>query len=129
LKYACIAGIFIHPWQYLRSSFSRDAAEYISYVIAGSMSEYKYIFAVSRNDPSRPFMPDAAVHNAYNDNHSAVTATGVPDLVFWFLFMKTSLTRTPSCPRFTEDDANALIEEFATVAPGLGYTIKDLWDA
>ncbi|PWY92291.1 FAD/NAD(P)-binding domain-containing protein [Aspergillus heteromorphus CBS 117.55] len=92
-------------------------------------SEYKCIFAVSRNDPASPFLPDATVHNVYHSQHSAVAASGVSGLVFWFLFVKTPLTTTPSCPRFTDDDANRLIEEYATVAPGPGYTIKDLWEA
>ncbi|KAF9892640.1 hypothetical protein FE257_001042 [Aspergillus nanangensis] len=92
-------------------------------------SEYKCIFAVSRNDPAKPFMADATVHNVYYDNHSAIAASGVPGLVFWFLFVKTPLTRTPNCPRFTEDDADAVIEEYRTVSPGPGYTVKDLWDA
>ncbi|PYH89322.1 hypothetical protein BO71DRAFT_434898 [Aspergillus ellipticus CBS 707.79] len=91
-------------------------------------SEYKCIFAVSKNDPSSPFMPDATVHNAYYSHHSSVAASGVPGLVFWFLFVKTPLTTTPKCPRFTDEDASALIEEYATAAPGPGYTVKDLWE-
>ncbi|KAE8151336.1 hypothetical protein BDV25DRAFT_152791 [Aspergillus avenaceus] len=98
-------------------------------IIRGFTSEYNCIFAVSRNDPSHPFIPDGTVHNVYYDNHSAIAAAGVPGLVFWFLFVKTGLTRTPNCPRFTDDDADALIEEYATVAPGPSYTIKDLWQA
>ncbi|KAI9923864.1 hypothetical protein ASPWEDRAFT_38644 [Aspergillus wentii DTO 134E9] len=92
-------------------------------------SEYKCIFAVSRNDPSSPFLPDATVHNVYYDNHSAVAATGSPGLVFWFLFVKTPLTTSPNCPRYTDADADGLVEEYASVAPGPGYTIKDLWEA
>ncbi|PYI08852.1 FAD/NAD(P)-binding domain-containing protein [Aspergillus sclerotiicarbonarius CBS 121057] len=90
-------------------------------------SEYKCVFAVSRNDPNQPFLPDATIHSLYCDGHSAAVATGVPGLVFWFFFVKTPLTRWPHCPRFTDADADALIEEYASVAPGPGYTIQDLW--
>ncbi|OJJ99081.1 hypothetical protein ASPACDRAFT_60898 [Aspergillus aculeatus ATCC 16872] len=86
-------------------------------------------FAVSRNDPAAPFLPDGTVHNVYHQNHSAITATGVPGLIFWFLFVKVSSTRTPNCPRYTEADADALAHEYGHVAPGPGYTIQDLWTA
>ncbi|RAH75689.1 FAD-dependent oxidoreductase [Aspergillus aculeatinus CBS 121060] len=92
-------------------------------------SEYKCLFAVSRNDPAAPFLPDGIVHNAYHQNHSAITATGVPGLVFWFFFVKVPSTRTPNCPRFTEADADAVAHEYGHVAPGPGYTIRDLWTA
>lgn len=93
-------------------------------------SEYNCIFAVSRNDPERQFLPDAMVHNVYYDNYSAVTAASVYRLVFWFLFVKDSkLTRTPNCPRFTDEDAEATIQRYGSALVGPGYTVKDLWDA
>lgn len=70
------------------------------------------------------------VHNVYYDNYSAVAAAGVPGLVFWFLFVKASkLTRTPNCPRFTDEDAEATIQTYGSALVGPGYTVKDLWDA
>ncbi|PYI26764.1 FAD/NAD(P)-binding domain-containing protein [Aspergillus indologenus CBS 114.80] len=92
-------------------------------------SEYKCLFAVSRNDPATPFLPDGTVHNVYHQDHSALAATGVPGLVFWFLFIRTPITRTPNCPRYTDADADALAHEYGHVAPGPGYTIRDLWTA
>ncbi|OQD69018.1 hypothetical protein PENPOL_c002G03084 [Penicillium polonicum] len=93
-------------------------------------SEYNCIFAVSRNNPEKPFLPDAMVHNVYYDNYSAVAAAGVHGLVFWFLFVKDSkLTRTPNCPRFTDDEAEATIQRYGSALVGPGYTIQDLWDA
>ncbi|KAJ5096787.1 hypothetical protein N7456_007508 [Penicillium angulare] len=93
-------------------------------------SEYNCIFAVSRNDPANPFLPDAMVHNAYHKDHSAVAAAGVHGLVFWFLFIKASgTTRTPDCPRFTDDDAESSIQKYGGSLVGPGYTVEDLWNA
>ncbi|KAJ5736210.1 uncharacterized protein N7483_001335 [Penicillium malachiteum] len=94
-------------------------------------SEYNCIFAVSRNDTeAQQFLPDAMVHNVYYDGYSAIAAAGVHGLVFWFLFVKSdSLTRTPNCPRFTDEDAEAYIEKYGSSAVGPGYTVKNLWDA
>ncbi|KAJ5971292.1 uncharacterized protein N7479_001210 [Penicillium vulpinum] len=93
-------------------------------------SEYNCIFAVSRNDPKNQFLPDAMVHNVYYNNHSAVAATGVHGLVFWFLFVKASKsTRTPNCPRFTDEDAQATIQKYGSSLVGPGYTVNDLWGA
>lgn len=75
-------------------------------------------------------MPDGTVHNVYYDYYSAVSATGVPGLVFWFLFVKMgSVTRTPHCPRFSEADMEALIGTHGHNHLGPTYTIKQLWDA
>ncbi|KAJ5689708.1 hypothetical protein N7462_004100 [Penicillium macrosclerotiorum] len=93
-------------------------------------SEYNCIFAVSRNGPEKQLLPDAMVHNVYYDGYSAVSAAGVRGLVFWFLFVKNSkLTRTPNCPRFTDEDAEATIQKYGSSLVGPGYTIRDLWDA
>ncbi|KAJ5728386.1 hypothetical protein N7493_004716 [Penicillium malachiteum] len=95
------------------------------------ISEYNCIFAVSRNGTEgQQFLPDAMVHNVYYDGYSVIAAAGVPGLVFWFLFVKSeSLTRTPNCPRFTDDDAEAYIEKYGNAAVGPSYTVKDLWNA
>ncbi|KAJ5772702.1 hypothetical protein N7520_003231 [Penicillium odoratum] len=93
-------------------------------------SEYNCIFSVSRNDPENQFLPDAMVHNVYYDGYSAIAAAGVHGLVFWFLFVKNSeLTKTPNCPRFTDEDAEAYIQKYGSSLVGPGYTVKDLWDA
>ncbi|CAI7590077.1 unnamed protein product [Penicillium glandicola] len=93
-------------------------------------SEYNCIFAVSRNDAEKEFLPDAMVHNVYYNDYSAIAAAGVQGLVFWFLFVKSSkLTRTPNCPRFTDEDAEATIQKYGSSLVGPGYTVKDLWDA
>jgi hypothetical protein len=70
------------------------------------------------------------VHNVYYHKHSVVSAAGVHGLVFWFLFIKAAeLTRTPNCPKFTEEDAEACIAKYGDSLVGPGYTVKDLWDA
>ncbi|KKK11808.1 hypothetical protein ARAM_002655 [Aspergillus rambellii] len=80
-------------------------------------SEYNCIFAISENNPSNQFLPDAMVHNVYYDDYSAVAATGEHGLV------------TPNCPRFTDEDAEAQIRKYGSAGVGPGYTVKDLWDA
>ena len=70
------------------------------------------------------------VHNVYYPKYSAVAAAGVPGLVFWFLFVKAATNpRTPNCPRFTDDDAEALISRYGGSQLGPGYTVGDLWNA
>ncbi|KAL4793129.1 hypothetical protein BDV19DRAFT_380412 [Aspergillus venezuelensis] len=99
-------------------------------LVEGFTSEYNCIFAVSRNDPDKPFLPNSMVHNVYYHTYSAVAAAGVHGLVFWFLFVKASTpTRTPNCPRFNDDDAQALIDRYGRAQLGPGYTVRDLWEA
>ncbi|KAL4772853.1 hypothetical protein BDW60DRAFT_216088 [Aspergillus nidulans var. acristatus] len=94
-------------------------------VSAGFTSEYNCIF----------------VHIVYYHRFSAVAATGVDGLFFWFLFVNTAtVSRTPNCPRLSDVDAEALIEEYglwearvkatlvpleegATINPGLGVNL------
>ncbi|KAL4928079.1 FAD-dependent oxidoreductase [Aspergillus undulatus] len=99
-------------------------------LVEGFTSEYNCVFGVSRNDPSNPFLPDSMVHNVYYHTYSAIAAAGVHGLVFWFLFVKApTQTRTPNCPRFTDDDAQALIDKYGDAQLSPGYTVRDLWDA
>lgn len=93
----------------------------------GFTSEYKTLFAVSKNDPTRPFLPDQHVHNVYYDKFSGVAAAGVPGLAFWFLFVKTDRSKTPHCPRYTDEDAQALIDQYGKCQLGPNYTFGDLW--
>lgn len=70
------------------------------------------------------------VHNVYYHNYSVIAAAGVHGLVFWFLFVKApGLTRTPNCPRFTDQDAESCNEKYRHSLVGPGYIMKDLWDA
>ncbi|KAL4965725.1 FAD-dependent oxidoreductase [Aspergillus stella-maris] len=99
-------------------------------LVEGFTSEYNCIFAVSKNDPAKPFLPDGMVHNVYYHSHSAVAAAGVHGLVFWFLFVKASTpTSTPNCPRFADNDAQALINQYGGAQLGPEYTVRDLWEA
>lgn len=64
----------------------------------------------------------------YYHDYSAIAAAGVPGLVFWFLFIKSStLTRRSNCPRFVDEDADAHIQKYGKSQVGPGYTVKDLW--
>lgn len=92
-------------------------------------SEYKAVFGVSRNDAQRPFMPDGTMYNSYYSKYSAVAVTGVPGLVFWFLFIKTPLDRSSHVSRFAIDDLEAVIDQYKGTGVGPGFAIEDLWKA
>jgi hypothetical protein len=56
-----------------------------------------------------------------------VAAAGVDGLFFWFLFVNTAtVSRTPNCPRLSDVDAEALIEEYgdANMAPAIQYEVS-----
>ncbi|KAJ9285879.1 hypothetical protein DTO027B5_3094 [Paecilomyces variotii] len=97
-------------------------------LLEGFTSEYNAIFAISHNGKTTPFMPDGTVHNVYYDYYSAVAATGEPGSIFWFLFVKSSKTKYPNCSRFTETDAQDLIDRYGDSTIGPGYTVRDLWE-
>ncbi|KAI8191996.1 FAD-dependent monooxygenase paxM [Colletotrichum sp. SAR 10_86] len=95
------------------------------------VSTYHAIFATSRNMNAKGelFLPERMVHNVYYPGFSGVSAAGVRDLVFWFLFVKSDqVTKTPNTPRFTEEQTLATIEKYGDRNLGPGYTFKDLWD-
>jgi hypothetical protein len=94
----------------------------------GFTTEYKTIFAVSRNGRTEHFMPGGTVHNVYYDYYSAVAASGEPGLVFWFLFVKIPKTTTPNCPQFSDEDAQTVIDQYGHSKIGPNYTIRDLWE-
>ncbi|KAI2642948.1 FAD/NAD(P)-binding domain-containing protein [Xylaria nigripes] len=94
---------------------------------------YRAIFAISNNiNPStkKPFMADGTVHVVYHKGVSGISATGVTGLVFWFLFTKEEkTTTTPNCPKYTEKDTEATIEQFGSLKFGSDYTFRDLYDS
>lgn len=123
-------GIHSRVREVMAQKTSESDPEQSKEIIEGFTSEYNCIFAVSRNDPANPFLADGMVNNVYYTNYSAVAAAGVHDLVFWFLFVKASTkTRMPNCPRFNDDDAEALVGEYGSSKVGPGYTVRDLWQA
>lgn len=80
------------------------------------------VFGVSHNVAQRPFMPDGTMYNSYYTKYSTVAVTGVPGLVFWFLFIKAPLSRIPS-------DLGAVIDRYRETGVGPDFTIGDLWRA
>ncbi|KAI1171045.1 FAD/NAD(P)-binding domain-containing protein [Nemania sp. FL0916] len=95
-------------------------------------ASYRAIYATSRNiniGTQKAFMPDGVVHVAYHSGASGVAATGVKGLVFWFLFVKEDETTcTPNCPKYSEEDAEATIEQLGNLKLGSDYTFRDLWN-
>lgn len=68
------------------------------------------------------------MHYGYYDKYTTIACTGVPGQIFWFMLVKIPLIKGLDCPRFTEEDTLAVIEEYGDVKVGPGYTIKDLWN-
>ncbi|KAL4966079.1 FAD-dependent oxidoreductase [Aspergillus stella-maris] len=96
-------------------------------LVEGFTSQFNCVFGVSNNNA---FLPDGTVHNTYNHGYSGIVAAGVPGLAFWFFFIKaTKKTRMPNCPRFTDEDAEAIMREYGSAQAGPGYTFHDLWEA
>ncbi|KAF3769433.1 FAD/NAD(P)-binding domain-containing protein [Cryphonectria parasitica EP155] len=98
------------------------------------VATYRVVFGTSRNarsdDSSEPYLPGAAVHNVYYRGVSGIAAAGVEGLVFWFLFVKEdSPSRTPHCPRYTDEDAQRTIDKYGHLALGPGYTFCNLWES
>lgn len=96
-------------------------------------ASYRAIFATSQNinlGTQKPYMPDGTVHVLYHKGVSGIAATGVEGLVFWFLFVKEDETTcTPGCPRYSEKDAEATIEQLGHLNLGSDYTFRDLWNS
>ncbi|KAI1291203.1 hypothetical protein F5Y03DRAFT_44931 [Xylaria venustula] len=114
-----------------QAAASTDPAR-TSSLISPFTASYRTIFATSQNinlGTQRPYMPDGTVHVVYHEGVSGVAATGVTGLVFWFLFVKEDkTTRTPDCPRYSEKDAEATIEQLGHLNLGSDYTFRDLWN-
>ncbi|KAK2042425.1 FAD/NAD(P)-binding domain-containing protein [Colletotrichum somersetense] len=96
----------------------------------GFTCEYKCLFGVSRNSSEAPLIPDGVLHTAYYNCYSSFSLVGVPGLIFWFFYVKLpSVTRMPNCPRFTDEDAYALVNQYGNTFLGPGYTLQTLWDS
>lgn len=75
-------------------------------------------------------MSDGMVHNVYYRDVSGVAASGVDGLVFWFLYVKEKSPSTmPNCPRYSEEDGQATINQYGHLNLGPTYTFLDLWEA
>lgn len=75
-------------------------------------------------------MSDGMVHNVYYRDVSGVAASGMDGLVFWFLYVKeTSPSTMPNCPRYTEEDGQATMNQYGHLNLGPNYTFLDLWEA
>ncbi|OMP89350.1 Zeaxanthin epoxidase, chloroplastic [Diplodia seriata] len=123
-------GIHSHVRGLMADEISKTDSVLAGELKTGFVAEYKVVFGVSRNGLNTPFMPEVTTHSVCGDYYSILAASGVPGLIFWFLYIKLpEPVRTPNCPRFTDEDTEKTVEEFAdkTLAPN--YTIKDLWEA
>ncbi|KAL4758219.1 FAD-dependent oxidoreductase [Aspergillus foveolatus] len=112
-------GIHSRMRQLMAERIGKEDPRLAIELVQGFTSEYNCIFGVSNNQKS-PFLANGTVHNVYYNQFSAVAAAGVDGLVFWFLFVKAAaVSRTPNCPRFSDVDAEALIEEFDDANEGV----------
>ncbi|KAF4301173.1 Monooxygenase FAD-binding protein [Botryosphaeria dothidea] len=92
-------------------------------------SEFKCLFALTRVGPTLPLLPKGDTVFVYRKDHNTVAGALMPGLVFWAFFVKTPLTRIPNCPRFTDEDMDALIEEYGDEEIVPGATIRDFYKA
>ncbi|KAI9734360.1 MAG: hypothetical protein M1834_002466 [Cirrosporium novae-zelandiae] len=121
-------GVHSTARKLISEAYKKDGDAELSQALdTGYECNYKCIFAISRNDPKFD-MPDGWVYNAYFTGHSTVAATGVPGIIYWFLFVKCPKTQRPNCPNYTEEDCSALIDQYGDVKMCPQFTVRDLWD-
>ncbi|EOD43599.1 putative fad binding domain protein [Neofusicoccum parvum UCRNP2] len=122
-------GIHSHVRNLMADEVAKTQPELEKEIKEAFTAEYKCLFGVSKNDPSKPMMDDGMIHTSYYDYHSSFSTAGVPGLLFWFFYVKMpQVTRMPNVPRFTDADAAQLVGEYGKTVIGPGYTLQDLWD-
>ncbi|KAB2577963.1 putative fad binding domain protein [Lasiodiplodia theobromae] len=122
-------GIHSHVRTLMADEVAKTEPDLAKEIKEGFTTEYKCLFGVSKNDPSKPMMPDGMIHTAYYDYHSSFSTAGVPGLLFWFFYVKMDkVSRMPNVPRFTDEDAAKVVTEYGKTVLGPGYTLQDLWD-
>ncbi|KAL1640399.1 hypothetical protein SLS58_006897 [Diplodia intermedia] len=122
-------GVHSHVRNLMADEVAKTQPDLGKEIKEGFTAEYKCLFGVSKNDPSKPMMADGMIHTSYYDYHSSFSTAGVPGLLFWFFYVKMDkVARMPDVPRFSQDDAAALVAKYSKTVIGPGYTLQDLWD-
>ncbi|KAJ9296677.1 hypothetical protein DTO271G3_4876 [Paecilomyces variotii] len=96
------------------------------------VTEFQILFGIAHYEPTASWLADG--HTAYlihGDNHSAIVIKTGPDRVFWFLMNKIKRTEYDYTNRlrYTQEDAQALIDERGGLLIVPGHPIRELWDS
>lgn len=91
------------------------------------LSEYKCLYAISSPIPG---LPEREFGVTYKKDISPIVITSKNGRVYWFLIARMpQVYRAGNIPRFTQDEAQAFVEENLEipVMPGAKVTVGDLW--
>ncbi|KAI2602150.1 FAD/NAD(P)-binding domain-containing protein [Hypoxylon sp. NC1633] len=126
-------GVHSTVRQLIADTISAKGHERYSNLTSGFTSGYRVVFGTSSNslgkDGTKPALPHGVGYNTYYRNVSGIATAGVNDIVFWFLFVKEdTASKAPDCPRYTDTDAAATIEEYGGLLACPNYTFRDLWE-
>jgi len=95
----------------------------------GFSTEYKCLFGISRTNDTVCTMPPGYTYWSYGNNYSTTVTYGEPGLIFWFLWTSIDKVQSINSPRYTEKDAENLVEEFRNKKMCGEFSIGDAWDA
>ncbi|KAJ9205744.1 hypothetical protein DTO021D3_1334 [Paecilomyces variotii] len=117
----------------LMSKHTRETKEPLSRETNNTfVTEFQIIFGVSHHEPTASWLADGhTVYLTHGDNHSAIVIKTRPDRVFWFLINKIKRTEYDYVHRlhYTQEDAQALIDERGGLLIVPGHPIRELWDS
>ncbi|KAH8649257.1 hypothetical protein BX600DRAFT_474828 [Xylariales sp. PMI_506] len=96
-------------------------------------SRYNVIFGTSPThapgDPSKSVQIDGLVQSVMYRGVAGTYATGMKGTAFWFIFMRSDKpTTTPNVPKYTDKDAQAMVDKIGNRFMGPGFTFREVWD-
>ncbi|KAL1879477.1 hypothetical protein Plec18167_003934 [Paecilomyces lecythidis] len=92
--------------------------------------DYQVMFGISHHEPTASWLADGrTVILSYGDKYSAIITKPRADRVFWFLVNKIKRTEYAHRPRYTQEGAQALIDERGDLVIAPGHSIRELWDS
>ncbi|GAD94132.1 hypothetical protein ATEG_05898 [Paecilomyces variotii No. 5] len=94
------------------------------------VTEYQVMFGISHHEPTASWLADGrTVILTYDDKCSGIITKPRADRVFWFLVNKIRRTEYAHLPRYTQEDAQALIDKRGDLLIAPGHSIRELWDS
>ena len=88
-------------------------------------AEYRCLWAVS--NPVQGTVP-GALYKVYGKDTSFLVITGKDNRPYWFIFDKMDkVHRVPNIPRFTHEDAEALVRKHLSTKLTDQLVLEDLW--
>lgn len=74
-------------------------------------------------------LPPGQVYWAYDCDNATTAAAGEPGLFFWFLWARVDPVQAVRSPRYTDEDAEAFVNEYADRKMCSGWTVGEAWNA